>query len=91
GDHPEENQNDEILIKKLGNGSYEMVINSDRSGEGLVSIYAVSGQNVMTKKVHLFTGSNSYRFDLSRFADGLYLIFIVSDAQRFSTKLIHKN
>jgi len=91
GDRPGENQNDEILIKKLGNGNYEMVINSDRSEDGLISIYAVSGKNVLTRNVHLYPGSNSYRFDLFRFSDGLYLISIASDAKQFSTKLIHNN
>ena len=84
-------QINEFLIKKLGNGNYEMAINSDRAGSGLISIYSVSGQQVVTRNIHLIPGANRYSIDLSQFADGLYLISLSTNQKQFSAKLLHKN
>jgi len=89
GDHLLSIDKDEILIKKLGYGNYELTLNRDHAGSGTISIYSISGQEVLKRKIHLNNGSNSYRFDLSRFADGLYMVSIITDTQSFSTKLIH--
>ena len=80
---------DEILIKKLKNGNYQMTFNSDQSGSGIISIHTVSGQKILTRNIQLTPGTNSYNIDLSRHADGLYIVSLNTNSRTISTKLIH--
>jgi hypothetical protein len=78
-------------IMKLLNtgGSYEVVLNGVKSGSADISVYSVSGMQLLSTKVHLSKGSTIIPLhNLSRFPAGMYIVKVQAGNEALSGKMV---
>lgn len=88
-DQPLLQKDNNIVIRNLGDGRYEVSFVSEESFEGILTVYQASGKNLLTKAISGIPGTNRYQLDLSGISSGLYIVSITTPFRQNTIKLIH--
>ena len=81
-----------VEIISHNNGSYQVLINSEVTGEYHIDLYDMSGKKIRnTRTVNVATGENMFLFDDSHAATGVYMVRVTNDQENITKRImIHK-
>jgi len=83
--------NNSVEFKIYPNPAYEYVtldIMSEGNIKGKFSITSILGQTVMVKNANILEGENSFRFDISNFTKGVYILNFTNKNGSYSKQFI---
>jgi hypothetical protein len=89
GTEPVFDDKNNLIIRNLGNGQYELVAVGDDTHKGILEVYQASGKKVLTRDIHIHQGMNSYSIDLAGYVPGLYIVTLNTPSNKDLIKLIH--
>ena len=77
-----------MIIPNPVKDQFTAVIESKRSGEGVMEIYSISGERIQSKPIILKKGLNSIACSATNLAPGAYLLRIYVDQDAYNVRFI---